>query len=143
MRINEITTDLNSASEAEQLAVVKKTPWLIDNISNPSDTVQMAAIKTNPCVIRAIENPIEAAQLIVVQENPALMNYIKNSSSKKVVITAILGLIKLHLTSDDSDIHEDFLLELRPIYKKYRTKYPNWPEWDAIDKSLKTSGMIK
>jgi len=44
-------------TEAEQLELIKKDPFIIKDFNNPSTRVTVEAIEHNPDVIDVIENP--------------------------------------------------------------------------------------
>lgn len=73
--------DLNSATEAEQIAAVRAAPEVIEYISDPSVTVQLAAVQEDASIaIQRIMNPSEAVQLAAVKKNAYTIKYIKNPS---------------------------------------------------------------
>lgn len=108
MLIYEISDeDLNSASEAEQVAAVKSRPLAIMSIANPTEAVQLAAVRSDPSVIKWIKKP----------------------ASKKVILTVIQKLIKNPIPKSWPGGNT-----LNQTINKYKKKYPNWLEWNEIDK---------
>lgn len=79
-RISE-STDLNSATEAEQISAVRAAPEVIEYIGDPSEAVQMAAVQEDASIaIQRIMDPSEAVQLAAVKKNAYTIKYIKNPS---------------------------------------------------------------
>ncbi len=72
--------DLNTVSEEEQLAAVKKDGYAIDLISDPSEEVQLAAVQQNGYTIRFISDPLEEVKLAAVEQNGLAIYYIYNPS---------------------------------------------------------------
>jgi len=58
-----MNTDINLLTEAEQIELIKKDPYLIQNIKNPTEAVQMEAIKKSPYLIIFIKNPTEKVKI--------------------------------------------------------------------------------
>jgi hypothetical protein len=80
--------DINSASELEQIAAVKRDASAIQSIKNPGEQVQLAAVKQNGYAIQYIKNPSEQVQLAAVKQNGYAIQYIKNPS-EQVQLAAI------------------------------------------------------
>jgi hypothetical protein len=78
--------DINLLTEAEQVELVAKDPFLIEDIKNPSEAVQLEAVKQNGYVIIYIKKPTKAVQLEFIKENDflikALKFFIKNPTQK-------------------------------------------------------------
>lgn len=81
--------DYDSLTEAEQLELIKDSPFNIKYFKNPSEAVQLAAVTDNGYSIRYIKNPSEAihnaavlniAEVIVER----LSRELKNSDLLKV-----------------------------------------------------------
>jgi hypothetical protein len=129
MRIDEITQDLNEASEAKQLAAVQRNGRALRDINNPSEKVQIAAVKQNGFVIQFIKNPSEAVRLSAVKQVGYAIKYIDNPSMnlltacKREIITAILTAIRDENMNDASDLLQ-------------KIQNTGWPEVAIIKKSL-------
>jgi len=80
---------IENPSEAVQLAAVRQDGYAIRFIRNPSEAVQLAAVRQN-WAIRYIKNPSEAVQLAAVQENGHAIQHIKNPS-EAVQLAAVRG----------------------------------------------------
>jgi hypothetical protein len=101
--------DLNSMSELEQIAAVKKDWRAISYIQNPSLEVQLAAVQQNGGAIRNIWNPGERVQIAAVQENGLTIRFIKNPSPtfftdpevKRAIVRALLVSIKSGRSIED------------------------------------------
>ena len=64
--------NLSSASEADQLAYIKRNSaygTALDKIEDPSETVQIAAVKKNPQELQYIKDPSEKVQLLAVTQD--------------------------------------------------------------------------
>lgn len=71
---------ISNPSEAMQLAAVKKSGLAIRYITDPSDAVQQAAVKQNKNALKYIQHPSEAVQLVAVQNDAAIIEKFKNPS---------------------------------------------------------------
>jgi hypothetical protein len=60
---------LNFASEAVQLAAVRKNGYAIQHIRDPSEAVQLAAVRQNAWLIGYIKSPSEMVKLVVMEQN--------------------------------------------------------------------------
>ncbi len=58
--------DWNKKSEKQQIAIVRRSGYMIRRIANPSEAVKLAAVSENGHVIDDIDNPSEAIQLAAV-----------------------------------------------------------------------------
>jgi len=76
--------------------------------------------------IMYLHNPREIVQLAAVKQNPYAIYEIDNLKSKTVILTAILGLLR-----------RDSLRNAKRLTVEFRKKYPDWPEWETITRSLK------
>lgn len=76
--------------------------------------------------IMYLNNPREAVQLAAVKQNPYAIYEIDNLKSKTVILTAILGLLK-----------RDSLKNAKRLTIEFRKKYPDWPEWETITRSIR------
>ena len=76
--------------------------------------------------IMYIHNPRESVQLAAVKQNPYAIYEIDNLKSKIVILTAILGLLK-----------KDAVINAKRLTVEFKKKYPDWPEWETITRSLK------
>lgn len=81
------STDINSATEAEQIAAVSKIQSNIRYIDNPSETVQLAAVRgrigtDNMYAIQFIPNPSEAVKLASLQYAGHSLRYIRKPSEE-------------------------------------------------------------
>lgn len=56
---NTYTYKVYTASEEEQLKLVRNTPFIIRNINNPSEKVQLEAVKQNVYALQYMNNPTE------------------------------------------------------------------------------------
>ena len=72
--------DLNTASEAQQLAAVQQDGYTIHYIKNPSPAVQLAAVQQRGRAIYYIKNPSPAVQLAAVQQRGHAIYYINTVS---------------------------------------------------------------
>jgi len=147
--------DLNTASEAQQLAAVQQDGYTIHYIKNPSPAVQLAAVQQNGYVIRVIKNPSPAVQLAAVQQNAYAIRFIRNPSpavqlaavqqdgraiqhidhpsaelwsnpqAKHSIMRVLLTYMKSH---NDSDA--------RRMYYRLRKQHCPWPELAVIGRSL-------
>ena len=79
-QITESLQDLNTASEAQQIAAVQQDGWAIHFIKNPSPAVQLAAVQQDGGAIQLIKNPSPAVQLAAVQQRGHAIYYINNPS---------------------------------------------------------------
>lgn len=118
MRSNEIY-EKTQDYELEQLSLVHNYPHEILAIPNPSEKLQITAVKKDWSVFEFLDHP-----------------------TKTVVLTTILIMMKKmpDLSRDGRYTDADMFWE---IYDEYHSRFPDWPEWTAIDKSLRTSGLIK
>ena len=123
---------IENPSEAVQLAAVNRNGFAIQFIKDPSEAVQLAAVKQNGSAIEYIENPSEAVQLAAVKEAKDLVFSEYNITSKDSVLIKLLTFIK-----------SDRLKNQMILYYVLRHTYPEWPEWAAIEKSLRASKIIK
>lgn len=128
--------DLNSATEAEQIAAVKKYSRNIEYIKHPSKTVQLAAVNHDSHAIMFIKDPIDAAQLIAIRKSGYLIKHLKNPSPllwtdeqvKVSIMQHLLKMIKLSGYEIDKDLAYgvgDYLLLLN-------RNGCRWPELDTI-----------
>lgn len=76
----ELIFHIKNPSEAVQLAAVSNDGDVLQFIKNPSETVQLAAVKNNGYAIQYIKNPSEAVQLTAINDDPYTIRYIKNPS---------------------------------------------------------------
>ena len=101
-------------SDAVQLAAVRQNGWAIEYIPNPSDSVQTAAVQNTAMVIELIKNPTPAAQLAAVQQNGGAIKYIRNPSEHAALI-AILGMINNKLYDTDRFFKMTVELEIQRL----------------------------
>ena len=73
---------LTFASEALQLAAVRKNGYAIYYIENPSEAVQLAAVRQDGAAIEYIGKPSKAVQLAAVQQHGGAICHIKNPSEE-------------------------------------------------------------
>lgn len=77
--------------------------------------------------IMYLHNPREIVQLAAVKQNPYAIYEIDNLKSKTVILTAILGLLR-----------RDSLRNAKRLTVEFRKKYPDWPEWETITRSIRS-----
>jgi len=70
--------DPNTWPEERQVELVKRSPWNIEEISDPSAKVQLAALQSNWRAIECIKQPSLEVQLYVVQQSEYGIHYIFN-----------------------------------------------------------------
>ena len=156
-------SDLDTASEKQQLSTVKKDWRRIKYITNPSEAVQLAAVQGNGIAIYHILEhkivPSEAVQLAAVQQDGYVINYLISNSivpSKAVQIAAIQQdgtmITKINrptpgLFADANvkhsviktlltDIQKTYYFKAEQLVKFLRRHNVEWPELDAIERSL-------
>jgi hypothetical protein len=156
-------SDLDTASEKQQLSTVKKDWRKIKYITNPSEAVQLAAVQHNGNAIFHILHhkivPSEAVQLAAVQQDGYVINYLISNSivpSKAVQIAAIQQdgtmITKINrptpgLFADAdvkhsviktllTDIQKTYYFKAEQLVKFLRRRNVEWPELDAIERSL-------
>ncbi len=114
----------------------RKEMYLVAIPAKKSDTVtesrkeqeeaELELVKKDGMLIMYMHNPSEAVQLAAVKENPFAIHEIENVKSKAVVLTAILAMIKT-----------ESLINAKGLAKDFKQRYPDWPEWAVIDRSIK------
>lgn len=162
MKIREIgNSDLNFASEQQQINAVKKNWMAIEYIDNPSDAVQLAAIAHNGYAIRHIKNPTDAAQLMAVENQGFLLREIIRNGIVPSVDAQIAAIeqypyaIEFILNEQLPIIPQVKRLILKKLLynlneKKYKTaaelylilEKTNWPELATIKKHLKDNNYL-
>lgn len=80
--------NVNSLSQAEQLATIKQGYSAIKYITNPAKEIQLAAIHESYHAIKLIKNPSKEVQLAAVKESYQAIEFIKNPS-KEVQLAAV------------------------------------------------------
>jgi len=143
--------DINSASESEQLAAVKRDASAIQSIKNPSEAVQLAVVNQDGSAIRYIKNPSEEAQLIAVNKNGYRIHCIKNPSERVQLAAVKENIYALEYIKNPSlsvlnqckpEIIKLILINVKDgnlevasqvLQKVAKT---NWPELAIIKKSL-------
>jgi len=156
-------SDLDTASEKQQLSTVKKDWRKIKYITNPSEVVQLAAVQGNGNAIFHILHhkivPSEAVQLAAVQQDGYVINYLISNSivpSKAVQIAAIQQdgtmITKINrptpgLFADAdvkhsviktllTDIQKAYYFKAEQLVKFLRRHSVKWPDLDAVERSL-------
>lgn len=122
--------DLNSATEAEQIASVSRRPWDIEKIKNPSEQVQLAAVSNSAdgyaikSVFKSIKNPSEAIQLAAVSKRGSAIKHIIEQGiepSERVQIAAVKngGAQFVMMMLDPSDTVKLAAVEMSPFAIEY------------------------
>ena len=91
--INEIEYKINTASEREQIELVKYRDYYIKYIINPSKELQLETVKQNGLAIQYIYNPSKEIQLEAVKENGYAIEYI-DDPSEEVQLEAVKEVIR-------------------------------------------------
>lgn len=83
--------DLNTATEAEQIAAVQADGKAIRKIIDPSEAVQLAALGDYAKEIQYIENPTEAVQMAAVKRYSRSIQWIENPTETVKILAASDG----------------------------------------------------
>jgi hypothetical protein len=162
MKIRDIgSSNLNFASEQDQIKSVVKNWMTIEYIENPSEAVQLAAIAHNGYAIGHIKNPTENVQIMAVKNQGYLLrNIIKNGIVPSV--DAQIAAVEQYPYAIDFIINNQIpvapqlkrVIIKKILYnineKKYGTatelysllEKTKWPELETIGKHLKDKGHI-
>lgn len=130
--------DLNSATEADQIAAMQQNGEEIEKIQNPSEAVQLAAVENHgSAIIRIIHkgiNPSLAVQTAAVIKNGDVLFYgwdhfdvdqlVKNSKVKTSVMKTIMS-------------RQRYPKLALNVCKFLKNNGVNWPELDVIERQLK------
>lgn len=65
---------IDNPSEELQLAVVRKSDWLIKHIENPTERVQLEVVSSDGNLIEYIKNPSKAVIKVALENNPNALN---------------------------------------------------------------------
>lgn len=97
--------EITNPSEDVQLVAVKKEPMVIQYIVNPSEKVQLAAVSNEPHAIQWINNPSEKVQLEAVSNDAGVMRHIQNPS-EEVQLEAVTKIPKTirHILSPSEEV---------------------------------------
>lgn len=123
---------INNPSYNVQLAAVNYDGVAIAGIANPLPEIQLAAVETTLTAIEYITYPSEAVQLYVLRNYPELIHNIHNPTRlnhpdiKELILKPILAFIRRNW----------YKIDEIEIYQKL---YPEWPEWESIFKSLRST----
>lgn len=141
-----------SDNRSEQIKLVQKSSWAIENIPNPSIEVQLAAVNSFGTALKHIKNPSPEVQMAAVKRDGWAIQYIKNPSLE-LQIAAIKqdgGVIRVVPITDalweNPEVKRSvlkeilnqikFTLDYRGLIRFLRSKNCPWSELDTIEKSI-------